>query len=70
MGFMYCHGSCINCGRAISFNPERVPSLRVAGVREPVCPPCFVEWNRIHRVSRGLDPVPMHPDAFEPLEVA
>ena len=70
MAFMYCHSVCCNCKAPISFNPERVPSLRVNGGREPLCAGCFAEWNRIHRTSRGLTPEPLQPDAFEPLEVS
>ena len=70
MSFMFCHSVCCNCKTAISFNPERVPSVRVHGEREPLCAGCFDEWNRIHRTSRGLAPLALHPDAFEPLEVS
>lgn len=65
-GYMFCMGSCINCKRTITFNPNKVPSIRVAGEREPLCEACFAKWNEIHRTSKGLDPVPLHPDAYEP----
>lgn len=69
MGFMTIHGYCAACGRFIVFNPDRVPSLRVDGERQPICQSCHAEWNRIHRLAKGLDPAPLHPDAYEPEEV-
>ena len=60
------HGRCAGCGVLLSFNPERVPSIRIDGAREPLCRSCHSEWNRIHRTSKGLDPVPIDPMAYEP----
>lgn len=68
-GYMIVLGNCVNCGRFLSFNPDKVPSIRVAGKREPICPRCFGSWNEIHRTSKGLDPLPLHPDAYGPAEV-
>ena len=64
-GYMTVIGPCIGCGKTISFNPNRVPSLVVDGAREPLCKSCFNRWNEIHRVSKGLDPVPLNSDAYE-----
>jgi hypothetical protein len=69
MAFMYGHGHCINCRARISFNIDFVPTLRVNGEREPLCRSCHAKWNEIHRTSKGLDPVPLHPEAYEPQEV-
>ncbi len=63
----YCVWSpCAGCGRVIGYNPHHVPSIRVKDVREPVCRSCFNRWNEMHRTSKGLDPVPLHPDAYSP----
>ena len=70
MAFTYLHGDCANCRHPISYNADRVPSLSLDGVRRAICAVCFAEWNRIHRTSKGLEPVRLHPDAYEPLEVA
>lgn len=70
MAFMYALGSCCACGTGIAFNPNKVPSLRVNGVREPICRACFEQWNQIHRTSKGLDPVELSPDAYEPEPVS
>ena len=55
---------CISCGKAMCCSPTKVPSLRVNGIREPLCKTCYTRWNEIHRVSKGLEPVPAHPNAW------
>jgi len=64
---VYCH--CAGCGRPLSCNPNRVPSIRVKGEREPICRSCFVRWNEVHRVSKGLERVKLLPGAYEPESV-
>jgi hypothetical protein len=64
MGYAFMVGNCISCKALITFNPVRVPSLTINGVKEPLCENCFNEWNRIHRTSKGLPPVPLQPDAY------
>jgi hypothetical protein len=74
MAFMYIHGPCANvavCRQVLlSYNEDHVPSIPVDGVRQPLCRGCHAEWNRIHRTDKGLDPIPLHPDAYEPKEVS
>ncbi|MET0405273.1 MAG: hypothetical protein ABW123_22855 [Cystobacter sp.] len=60
-GYLIVWGVCAACHLLISFNPELVPSLRVNGVREPLCRACAEKWNEIHNAN-----VPIHPDAYEP----
>ena len=69
MAFLYVHGACIACQTPLSFHPDYVPSIRVNGEREPLCPRCADTWNEIHRTSKGLPPISVHQDAYEPLEV-
>jgi hypothetical protein len=69
MPFMFVVGSCVACHAMITFNPHHVPSLRVRGEREPLCKSCFARWNKIHRTSQGLEPLPLHPEAYESEEV-
>lgn len=69
MSYMFVMGSCAACNNPISFNPERVPSIRIEGVREPLCKTCFHRWNEIHRTAKGMEPIPLNPDAYEPVEV-
>ena len=35
-------------------------------MEEPLGRGCFSQWNQIHRVSKGLEPVALHPQAYEP----
>lgn len=67
-GFASCMGQCIACRAIISFNPLRVPSIKVNGQKEPLCLGCFDKWNEIHRTSKGLPRMPLHPDAYEPCD--
>jgi len=65
--YMFVIGHCVACETQLTFNPDRVPSLRVNGVREPLCRGCHAEWNKIHRP--GQEPLAIHEDAYEPQEV-
>jgi hypothetical protein len=65
-GFVLAHSECIGCGRIFAYNPNRVPSLRVNGQREPVCLDCVHQVNPM-RVKNGLQPIIPHRDAYEPL---
>jgi hypothetical protein len=65
-GYYWAIGHCINCGNMISFNPDYVPSIRVDGEKEPLCRGCAQKWNQIHRISKGLEPVSIHPQAYQP----
>ncbi len=68
MGFMAVLGYCFACHCPISFNPNRVPSLLVDGERQAICSLCHAQWNEIHRTSKGLDPIPLDPEAYAPEE--
>jgi len=58
-------GSCFGCSRPFSFNPMRVPSIRVDGDRKPVCQSCINRANAL-RKAQGLPQHEVHPDAYEP----
>ncbi len=62
---------CVSCHKMIQFNPDKVPSIRPynKGAREPLCKECFDKWNEIHRTSKGLEPIPLEKDAYEPLDL-
>lgn len=66
-GFVLAHGDCINCGRPFSFNPVWVPSVRVKGVRQPVCRACM-EGENSRRKAAGQPLLAIHPDAYEACE--
>lgn len=65
MGYALGTGFCFTCHRVFSFNPVRVPSIRVRGSREPICEDCMIRANKI-RVDRGLEPHPIYADAYQP----
>jgi hypothetical protein len=67
MGYAFAHGDCYGCGRLFSFNPLRVPSLPVDGVRQPICEACVARANPL-RVANGLPPIVPFPDAYEPVD--
>lgn len=67
MGFALAHADCIACGQPFSFNPVRVPSIRVNGVREPVCEPCMTRAN-VTRAAAGRPLLTILPGAYEPAD--
>lgn len=69
MAYMSVMGPCIGCNQVFSYNADRVPSIRINGVREPVCRHC-VERANPERVANGLDPIVVHPMAYEAEEVS
>ena len=64
MSYMMVVGACVSCRAFITFHPDFVPSIRVEGEREPLCRACFTRWNEIHRVSKGLEPLSLHSQAY------
>lgn len=66
-GFAMVMAACILCGKPFSFNPHKVPSLKVNGHREPVCLSCHTTANN-EREAAGVErwPEPM-PGAYEPM---
>lgn len=66
MGFVMGMGICIGCGANMTFNPVKVPSIRhpETGEKEPLCRSCFDRWNVIHRICKGLDPIPLQDGAY------
>jgi hypothetical protein len=67
MAYMTCMAPCINCRQIFNFNPDRVPSIRVNGNREPICLAC-VEAANPQRLANGLEPIRVLPGAYEPQE--
>ena len=66
MGYMMLVAACIACGARFSCNPDRVPSLKVRGFREPLCHACADRWNDLHPEAAR----PIQPGAYEAQEVA
>ena len=68
MGYVQALGHCILCQKVFSFNPIRVPSIRVDGKREPVCEECIRLKVNPYRESKGLEPVIPEPDAYDEVD--
>lgn len=60
---------CINCGRSFGCNPVKVPSVRINGIREPLCELCVDAYNE-RRLAAGLEAFPVPADAYQPAPVS
>lgn len=67
MGYAFMMAPCRACGRAFSFHPHKVPSIRIEGTRYPICRNCMDEANDA-RKRNGLPPHPIAEGAYEPCE--
>ena len=67
MGYVLGMGQCIACKKVMGFNPLKVPSIRVKGVREPVCQRC-IELANPQRKAMGLKEFTIQPGAYEPAD--
>ena len=66
MCYYICITECIRCHSTFSCNPDLVPSIRVNGVKEPLCRDCIEILNTI-RIKNGLDAwIPLN-GAYEPV---
>ena len=67
MGYYFCIGQCVRCHTSFTFNPDRVPSIRLKPEleKEPICPDCFNDLNRV-RANHGLEPWILPSGAYEP----
>lgn len=68
MGFTLLFVACESCKllgmrNMITINEDYSPSIPVRGRERPVCRQCFDFYNE-GRISKGLDPVPLHPKAY------
>jgi hypothetical protein len=67
MGYVFATAACISCRRIFGFNPHKVPSIRIDGVRQPVCRQC-IEAANPKRINAGLPPVEILPGAYDPMD--
>lgn len=65
--FAFAVGKCLCCPRVFSFNPVRVPSFRVNGVKEPICRECMVLVN-VKRKEAGVPEFEIQPDAYDAVD--
>ncbi len=64
MGYMMLMATCCNCRAMMTCNPDLVPSIRVNGIKEPLCRTCAEEWEKIHDKHGTI-----RSGAYEPQEV-
>lgn len=64
MGYVMAMGRCIGCSNVFSFNPVRVPSIRINGTKEPICKECVEKVNPMRRAN-GVPEIVPHPDAYD-----
>lgn len=64
-GWIMMHGNCAACGTRVAFNPNKVPSIRVHGVREPLCAACVVKANTKAK-AEGKPEFQIPEGAYEP----
>lgn len=71
MSYMIAHSPCFGCKKIFGYNPECVPSIRdpQTGEKEPICHECINTANP-HRIANGLEPIHIHPMAYEPERVS
>lgn len=66
MAYAMAYSPCLRCGIVFGYNPNKVPSFRVEGKREPVCSTCIDVIN-LMRLQKGLDAFVWDDDAYEPI---
>ena len=64
MGYAFCMGHCVGCRKPFSFNPMKVPSIRMNGKREPICKSC-VDVANVQRKEHGIDLIVVAHDAYD-----
>ena len=66
MGYAIATGSCIGCKKLFGYNPHKVPSIPIGGVRQAICRSCagIVQENQRRD---GLPVTEIHPEAYEPI---
>jgi hypothetical protein len=69
MGYVTLTAPCIRCKALFSFNPVRVPSIRIDGTRYPICQACIPVINE-KRKEAGVEEIVPAPDAYEAVDEA
>lgn len=64
MSYVFIVGTCVGCGKMFSFHPNKVPSISITGVKEPICEDCVKRVNPI-REAKGLSLITYSKDAYE-----
>jgi len=61
-GMVLLASPCLGCEKMFVSNPNYVPSFH----NQPICRECVEQANE-KRAEMGLDPHPIHPEAYEAL---
>lgn len=67
MAWVFITSACFGCGRMFAYHPNKVPSIRIRGKREPLCLACVIRVNPL-REKNGLEPIKPLPGAYDPVE--
>jgi len=65
-GYVQALSHCVFCDGLFSYNPHKVPSVRVYGERQPVCESCMT-WINAFRAQKDLKPLEILPGAYDPM---
>ncbi len=68
MSYMIALMPCVCCQQMFSANPDKVPSVRVNGIREGVCKACMDRANTV-RKEIGMAELTYAADAYEAEQV-
>lgn len=60
MSYVIATGICLGCGKVMTFNPNKVPSLN----NQPICKACVEYVNPIRR-AKGLPEITYSKDAYD-----
>jgi hypothetical protein len=69
MAYIYGAAPCCRCQQVFIFNPMRVPSVIIKGVRQPVCSDCIAPLNALRRTLGNPEIVPL-PGAYDACDEA
>jgi hypothetical protein len=64
MGYMSLIAECVRCNRVFTCNPDLVPSVRINGVKEPICKDCIEPINKL-RAKLGNELIKPLPGAYD-----
>lgn len=67
MAYVLVTSPCYACKIPFAYNPNKVPSLTIAGERQPFCRSCIDKANPL-RIQNGLPPIIPAPDAYEAVD--
>ena len=58
---------CVVCKELFGYNPNRVPSITIKGVKQGICRKCIEMANEVFR-EKNEPEFEIHPDAYGPIK--